>query len=158
MRKWITIVAIVVAVMVASYGVLKHYPIYQATTSTETVTIDNTIFTVDVARTTAQQARGLSGRTSLASNSGMLFPFNPPQQPQFWMIKMNFPLDFVWIDKGQIVDITRKVPAPLPNTPTNQLPLYSPKTVVNNVLEINAGASNNFKIGDKVTISNNSNL
>ena len=36
-------------------------------------------FTVEVARTSEEQARGLMNRTSLAADRGMLFPFAKPK-------------------------------------------------------------------------------
>jgi uncharacterized membrane protein (UPF0127 family) len=158
MRTWLTVGIIIVALGVTVYQIGKHAPIYKAATDSTTVTIDGKTFDVELAVSQAAQEKGLSGRTSLASSAGMLFPFNPPQQPSFWMIDMNFPLDMVWINNGKIVHITRDAPKPAKGTPNDQLPLYEASTNINYVLEINAGQAKEFKNGDSVKINTTQNL
>jgi hypothetical protein len=52
---------------------------------TQKVTIDNHTFTAEVATTSADQQIGLSGRTSLAQDRGMLFVFSKTDIYPFWM-------------------------------------------------------------------------
>lgn len=54
-------------------------------------------FTVEVARTPAQQQAGLMFRRSLAGDRGMIFPYDPPQDVAFWMKNTLIPLDMVFI-------------------------------------------------------------
>ena len=54
-------------------------------------------FTVEVARSPAEQATGLMNRQSLAPGRGMLFPYDPPQPASFWMKNTLIPLDIVFI-------------------------------------------------------------
>lgn len=54
-------------------------------------------FRVEVARTDAEQARGLMYRTSLPEDGGMLFPFSPPRPASFWMKNTLIPLDMIFI-------------------------------------------------------------
>jgi uncharacterized protein len=42
-------------------------------------------FNVEVARTPAEQARGLMFRTKIARDGGMIFPMIPPRAASFWM-------------------------------------------------------------------------
>ena len=64
-------------------------------------------FTVEVAATPEQQERGLMFRHSLASDRGMIFPYDPPQDVSFWMKNTLIPLDIVFIrPDGTIVRIT----------------------------------------------------
>ena len=107
--------------------------------SGSTMIINNAVVALEVADTPAKRTQGLSGRVSLPQNSGMLFIFDAPHTPSFWMYKMNFALDFVWIRDSIIVDITENVPPPQPATPDSQLPLYSPNTPADMMLELNAG-------------------
>ncbi len=57
-------------------------------------------FTVEVARTKEEQARGLMERQSLAPDRGMLFPYQTPQPVAFWMKNTLIPLDMIFIAPG----------------------------------------------------------
>jgi uncharacterized membrane protein (UPF0127 family) len=54
-------------------------------------------FTVEVARTVEEQARGLMFRESLAPNAGMVFPFPQPRPASFWMKNTLIPLDMIFV-------------------------------------------------------------
>ncbi len=103
--------------------------------------------------------QGLSGKTKMADNEGMLFDFgNKEGTPGFWMKDMKFNLDFIWIDQNKIVGITANVPAPVDDNGLkirdNDLPTYYPPSVVNQVLEVNSGwtEKNKIKTGDEVRL------
>ncbi len=108
---------------------------------------------VEEAITPEQKAKGLGERSSLAKDQGMIFPFDPPQKPDFWMKGMRFPLDFIWIRDDKVVDITEHVAAPLSSMTNTQLPHYFPNDDIDTVLEVNAGFVEYYKIkiGDEVT-------
>jgi uncharacterized membrane protein (UPF0127 family) len=100
-------------------------------------------FTVEVAATPEQQARGLMFRKSIAGNRGMIFPYDPPQDVSFWMRNTLIPLDIIFIRAdGTIVRITKA--KALDETP---LPAGEP---VGAVLEIRSGraAELGIKEGD----------
>ena len=150
-------------VIVAGFGVNQIKTSPKTTLSAETVQyasttvrIGNKSFSVELALTDDQQALGLGERDSLAKNAGMLFVFKPARTSTFWMKDMRFNLDIVWIFEGKIVDISRNVPAPKSDTKPENMPTYSPKTEIDNVLEINAGQADGMKIGDRVEIVNSS--
>lgn len=117
------------------------------------VIIDQKKFYVDVARTQAQQEKGLVVYSSLPENKGMIFPFPSSDYYAFWMKNMKFSIDIIYIDKNKIVDIFNNVP--VPKSEIEALPIYRPKNKANIVLEINAGLAKkyNFKIGDKIKIN-----
>ena len=54
-------------------------------------------FSVEVARTGEEQARGLMYRTSLPEDGGMIFPMDPPRPAAFWMKNTPLPLDIIFI-------------------------------------------------------------
>lgn len=119
------------------------------------VSIDGATITAEIASTTTEQTRGLSYRTSLGANDGMLFVFSTGSVQQFWMIGMNFPLDMIWISGNTVVGFAQNVPAPAPGTAPWNLPLYSSPANTDKVLEVNAGtvAKYGIKVGDTVTIA-----
>lgn len=116
------------------------------------IKIGQTVISVEVVDTPEKRSKGLSGRTSLASSSGMLFVFPETKKYQFWMKGMNFPLDFVFINNGRVVDIISNVLPPTAGQQDSTLSVYEPTTAINMMLEVNAGFSNshNLKVGDTV--------
>ena len=67
---------------------------------------DNT-FKVECVVSPQALQRGLSGRPSLASGTGMLFIFTNLAKQSMWMPDMNFPLDIIWLDETlSVVKIT----------------------------------------------------
>ncbi len=119
-----------------------------------TVTINDQVFITEIAATPAAQQQGLSDRDHLLVNHGMLFTYTDPQIREFWMLRMHFPLDIIWIRDGRIVDISHNLPMP----ETGQEPARAKsQTPADAVLEINAGLSSRygFKVGDRVTVRSN---
>lgn len=108
---------------------------------------------VEIADTTAERKKGLSGRKSLEEDHGMLFSFEGKElTPGFWMKDMLFPLDIIWIKGDEIVKIDKNVA--IPGKKETTFKLYYPPVSVNYVLEVNAGFSdkNKIKVGDTVKI------
>ena len=112
------------------------------------VRVDDLVFPVELAADPDKRIRGLSGRASLDSGTGMLFVFENTERFRFWMKDMQFSLDIVWISSGcVVVDISVDVPYPDPSTPLSDLPRYSPESVARYVLEINGGEAADLGLG-----------
>ena len=112
-----------------------------------TLEIGKVVFNIEIADSEVERAQGLSGRTSLPLDQGLLFEFSTANWPGFWMKDMNFPIDIVWINENwQIVDLTKNF------EPKSYPQIIFPKSAVKYVLEINADLinKNDFKIGDEV--------
>ncbi len=121
----------------------------------KTIKIGDSSIKAEVADTDTARQKGLSGRASMAKDSGMLFVIsNNKSTPTFWMKDMKIAIDIVWIKNGKIIQIDKNVPPPSFGTPDNKLKLYSPKSAVDYVLEVNSGYSdaNNIKVGDSLLI------
>jgi len=115
------------------------------------VTINNHAWIVKVAITSEEKEIGLSRTTSLAPNTGMIFPFLTKELHQFWMKNMNFPLDFIWMDERTVVEVTPNVQPCSTGTPCEPFRPTKPST---KVLEIPAGEAQKYdiKAGDVVII------
>lgn len=116
------------------------------------IKIRNTIIQIEVADTKDKRSKGLGGRESLASNSGMLFVFPKEDKYSFWMKGLKFPLDLIWIRNNQVVDIIKNAKQPDLNQKDETLPIYLPREPVDMVLEVNSGFvdQNNIRMGDKI--------
>lgn len=104
------------------------------------------VFHVEVARSEAQQQRGLMHRTSLPADGGMLFPFTYPRRATFWMKNTLIPLDIIFIrTDGTIARIANATPL--------SLDLVDAGEAVGAVLEIRGGgaAAAGIKAGDRVS-------
>jgi|GEM_PF-204362 len=106
-----------------------------------------------LAKTDQSRNLGLGQKSSLI-NDGMLFNFETSAKWQFWMKDMVFPLDFVWLNDGLVVELTRVVPIPTGDQPDSQLKIYVPKKSVNQMIELAAGRVNNLgiRVGDRLLI------
>ena len=91
---------------------------------------------VEVAVTDKEHTRGLSGRPGLAPGTGMLFAYPAPSLRSMWMLGMRFPLDFLWIREGRIVDLFERVPPPRPGEQPRTVTSPEPAQYV---LELPAG-------------------
>lgn len=112
---------------------------------TTSARIEGMIFEFEIARTAAQHKRGLQYRDSLAERHGMLFVFSSETTPVFWMKNTRIPLDIVWVNDQEVVDITEQIPTQL-GVADSQLTRYTPKNPVNAVLELNAGEVQRYGI------------
>ena len=93
---------------------------------------------VDVAKTEKDRARGLSGRTKIGINEGMLFLFPNEGRYPFWMKDMRVPIDILWIREGRIVGVEEMV-YPEQNISPEMLTLYTSPLPVDKVLELAGG-------------------
>jgi uncharacterized membrane protein (UPF0127 family) len=106
-------------------------------------------FKVEVARTAAEQSRGLMFRTRLGADRGMIFPMNPSRFASFWMKNTLIPLDMIFVrSDGTIANIAERA------VPHSLDPVMSVEPVAA-VLEIEGGraAALGLKPGDRVSWS-----
>ena len=114
------------------------------------MTIRGTRIALEIAATPADQRLGLGQRDSLPWNHGMLFVYDEPGVPRFWMKDMRFDIDIVWIRGDRIVDISHRVP----HVPGGKGPTVAPRELTDRVLEVPAGcaAANGWRIGHRAIL------
>ncbi len=117
-----------------------------------TIVFSDNRIKVQIPTTTALQELGLGGRPSLSEGEGMLWLFDQPRRYSFWMKGMNFPLDFIWIDGGRVVDITPDAPVTAADPK-----IYQPDVPASAILEVNAGYAERHAVhvGDAVEVDTN---
>ena len=67
----------------------------------EEVCLKEKCFSVELAKTSAEQAKGLMFRENLSIDKGMLFIFEKEEIYPFWMKDHLIPLDIIGIDKAR---------------------------------------------------------
>lgn len=97
-------------------------------------------FSVELAVTPQERARGLMFRESMAEDSGMLFFFDPPRAVSFWMRNTLIPLDMIFADREGVVQRVHANAIPGDETGIPGGPdIYA-------VLEVNAGLAEELGI------------
>src|SRR5258708_31154923 len=126
----------------------------QSSNQEDKLKINEKVINIEIADTQEKRSQGLGGRQSLASDSGMLFIFDNPDKHRFWMKGMKLPLDIVWINNNQVINVLSNLQPPSANQPDNELPQYEPTEPADKALEVAAGfiQQNKIKVGDKVEI------
>lgn len=113
-----------------------------------TITSGSTVhrFMVEVAATPAEQSRGMMQRTELASDKGMIFPFDKPKFASFWMRNTLIPLDLIFVRADGTIDRIAENAVPHDETP-----LVSGGEVAA-VLELAGGSAARLGIDESATV------
>jgi hypothetical protein len=125
---------------------------------TRTIYIEQLPLSVEIADTSEERTRGLSGKVGLEPNEGLLFVFDNLGAHGIWMHQMKFPIDVVWIaptsdtsssgggETLRIVDLEQYIqPDTFPH-------VFYPKRNALYVLEVSAGFTeiHGIEVGDQV--------
>jgi uncharacterized membrane protein (UPF0127 family) len=112
-------------------------------------------FTLEVVKDGAAQVKGLSGRSGLGADQGMLFDYGSndghdhgtDENHCIWMKEMNFSIDVVWVDSTE--RITSIVPDLSPDTYPQAYCAKAEK-----ILELPAGtaARHGLRVGQKIDL------
>ncbi|HVM90420.1 MAG TPA: DUF192 domain-containing protein [Verrucomicrobiae bacterium] len=155
MKTWHRVVAGLGGIVLLSViGLLwwlhaAHPPSDPASHDMKPLDLNGTIIQAEVVRSDADLQEGLSDRSFMAMDHGMLFEMGYRDRFAFWMNRMHFPLDIIWIDGNKVVEIAPDLPAPgLLTVPVT----HSPTVDADRILEVNAGvaARANLKVGDVI--------
>jgi uncharacterized membrane protein (UPF0127 family) len=103
-------------------------------------------YTIELAITGSQRAKGLMFRRTLPKTHGMLFLYDPPQEIGMWMRNTYIPLDMVFIDAEGRVHRIETHTEPFSTT------ILRSGGAVAAVLELNAGEAEKIGLrpGDEV--------
>lgn len=146
---------LLLAVLIAACGSSDASPRDAATPPADTIELryEGGTLRVELAITGEERARGLSNRTSLPQDAGMLFVYDEAHFPAFWMRQTLIPLDMVWIGADKRVGSVTANVQPEPGVPDAELRLYRPDGPAQYVLELNAGAATRLGIdpGDQLS-------
>ena len=98
-------------------------------------------FRVELARSEAEQEKGLMFRTAMGADEGMIFPMSPPRRAAFWMRNTVIPLDIIFIGADRrILNIAANA------VPYDETPLPSSGAAAG-VLELIGGRAAQLGIG-----------
>ena len=98
-------------------------------------------FRVELARSDAEQEKGLMFRTAMGADEGMIFPMSPPRRAAFWMRNTVIPLDIIFVGSDhRILNIAASA------VPYDETPLPS-RGAAAGVLELNGGRAAALGIG-----------
>ena len=109
--------------------------------------------TVLVANNQEHRYKGLGDRNNLGKYDGMLFVYGYKERLGVVMRDMRFPIDIIWFDDGEVIDIAPNLSLE-PGVSEENLRVYRPRVAANAFLELPAGWSyaHNLKIGDKLEV------
>ncbi|MEW6778056.1 MAG: DUF192 domain-containing protein, partial [Bdellovibrionota bacterium] len=95
---------------------------------------------IEIATAPEELRIGLSYREKLCGLCGLYFVFPEEQTQTFWMRRMRFPIDILWLRAGKVAGTSENLPPPKdPNAPEWSLPRYESPVPVRHVLEVPAG-------------------
>lgn len=137
----------VLVILVLAWIVSYRLDIWRRNNSFDVqVLINGTNINVETVKKAQEIQIGLTKYKNIKENQGMLFVFDPPSKPAFWMKDVSFPIDIIWIKEGKVVGLEENL-APCK---TNSCPTYSCELEIDYVLEVNAGIveKKNIKIGN----------
>jgi hypothetical protein len=105
-------------------------------------------YSLEIVTDEAAQVKGLSGRSGLGKNAGILFQYEVELPRCIWMKDMLFDIDVVWLDAD------RRVTSTAPNlTPQTYPQTYCAPALY--VIELNAGeiTAHNIRPGQKLELT-----
>lgn len=117
------------------------------TDNTMKVTINNKQYTLEVARKEEEKIKGLGGRQSLDKNGGMIFFYDQPDYLNFWMKDTLIPLQILFINGCEIVDVQEMT---VEKDPANPQKTYRSKSKADKAIELNKDSVPENMLGKEI--------
>lgn len=117
-----------------------------------TITMGAHHIQVEVADSFQSRQKGLSGRESLAPETGLVLLWEQPTVAKIWMPDMNFAIDVIFVRHDRVVDLVENAQ---PCPPEGPCPTFGPDEIVDYVLEVPAGSAARWglKVGDEIHLA-----
>jgi uncharacterized protein len=150
LKIWLFALALIILFLLYRFFILIP------NTSQVSIDLKGQNFNLEIAKTISQRTQGLSGRSSLCQNCGMIFIFSGESILPFWMKDTLISLDMIWLNsQGQVVSI--QTANPETHVPITQLKNYKNSSPAKYVIELNAGTAAKLKlqVDDLVAIPKN---
>lgn len=151
-KKVIALFLVCAGLLAGGFSFYSYYPMSADSLNAGTeVHIGSAVVKVEVENTPAARELGLSGRSSLAEGSGMLFVFEQEGAHGFWMKDMSFAIDIIFAKTdGRIVTIAHDA---TPESYTANPPVvFYPSEPALYVLEVPAGYAAEHGIEEGMTL------
>lgn len=107
---------------------------------TITANIAGERFELELALTSAERFKGLSGRREIAKDGGMLFVFKDAAPRYFVMRDCRVPIDIIFIGPGGRIVKMHEMQVEPPDTPEHELTRYDSQWPAQFVIELKAGS------------------
>ena len=100
-----------------------------------------------------QQSLGMMQREALPRRRGMMFPQSKQQNKSIYMFNCLAPLDILFLNDGEIVDLSPNTPICTSADP-DDCPLYESRQPFDNWIELRSGSINHFglTIGSQIDL------
>jgi len=145
MRRTLLVLCTVIALSTSTLNIAKNQA--QPTLPTVAMSVSGVELNVEIAKTGAERYMGLSYRTTLPANAGMLFVFPAEKQLVFTMRNTLIPLSIAYLSKDWVINEIHDMPVG-PNQ------LFPSKRPAQYALEVNQGWFNEHgvAVGDQITL------
>ncbi|MDS1310708.1 MULTISPECIES: DUF192 domain-containing protein [Marinobacter] len=120
------------------------------------VTASNAVsVSLELARAPRDRQKGLMGRKSMATSSGMLFEYQEQQSPDhgFWMFQTLIPLDIAYLNNQGVIGNIKQM-EPCDSSSGARCPSYPAEVAFISAVEMNAGffEANDIGVGDRLKL------
>jgi uncharacterized membrane protein (UPF0127 family) len=140
----VLVLPIVVILIIAVLGYFFKKPIYSNNVA---IVINGNDYFLEVAQNNREQQKGLSKRTELCSNCGMVFVFDREGKHSFWMKDTLIPLQILFVNNCTIVDVQEMS---VEGDPANPQKTYNSKMLANKAIELNSNSVPKNVIGKRI--------